>query len=290
MRFPPDAGLARMLESFGLTPEAMLGHGGEARVYALDEQRVLRVYRAGTDPEEVDRRTALLSELVGSRERVPFSIPQVLDTVPGAGRVATVERRLPGRQLTEVLGESAGEARESLVRAYLDAAACIRDLALKRPGYGDVCRSEPILTETFRAYLEQRAARSLAAAGPRFARVDPAALARALPEPKDGAFVHLDAYPGNMLAEGGAITAVIDFGVVAIRGDARLDPLSATAYLSPLITPGATEADGAVAAQWLSEHGLDTFYEPARRWIAAFWSAAVDDAGLHQWCRSVLLG
>ena len=121
MRFPPDAGLARMLESFGLTPEAMLGHGGEARVYALDEQRVLRVYRAGTDPEEVDRRTALLSELVGSRERVPFSIPQVLDTVPGAGRVATVERRLPGQPLTEILRESEGDAREALVRAYLEA-------------------------------------------------------------------------------------------------------------------------------------------------------------------------
>ena len=42
MRFPPDAGLARMLESFGLPPEAMLGPGGEALVYALDEQRVVR--------------------------------------------------------------------------------------------------------------------------------------------------------------------------------------------------------------------------------------------------------
>ncbi|MEE2702946.1 MAG: aminoglycoside phosphotransferase family protein [Myxococcota bacterium] len=289
MRFPPDFGLAQMLESNGLTPDAMIGYGGEARVYALDEGRVLRVYRQGTDLERVERRTALLSELARSRDRVPFSIPEVLEPARTEGRIATVERRLPGRPLTEILRESEGDAREALVRAYLEAAARIRDLAIEASAYGDLCQSEPISTETFQAYLEQRAARNLAVAGPPFERVDPAALARALPEPAGGAFVHLDAYPGNMLSDGRAITAVIDFGVVAIRGDARLDPLSAAAYLSPLITPGAIEADGVVATHWLSEHGMGALYEPARRWIAAFWSPASNDDGLHRWCRSVLL-
>jgi hypothetical protein len=50
-------------------------------------------------------------------------------------------------------------------------------------------------------------------------------------------FVHLDAFAGNMLAEGSVVSAVTDFGVTAEAGDARLDPLTAPVYLSaPEIT------------------------------------------------------
>ena len=289
MRFPPDDSLSRLLEYFAVTPEAMLGRGGEASVYSLDARRVLRVYRPGTNPGTVERRTRLLEELNQSRGRVSFSIPEVLDSVRRAGRIATVERRLSGRPLTELLQKSSGDLRETLLRAYLEAAAGIRDLRIYRSVFGDLCQDDPVLTETFRPYLSQRAARNLAVAGAPFDRVDPDSLARDLPEPKNRAFVHLDAYPGNMLADASEITAVLDFGVVAICGDARLDPLSAAAYLSPLITPGAIATDDVVARHWLAERGLGELYEPARRWLAAFWSSARDDDGLQRWCRSVLL-
>ena len=50
-------------------------------------------------------------------------------------------------------------------------------------------------------------------------------------------FVHLDAFAGNMLAEGSVVSAVTGFGVTAEAGDARLDPLTAPVYLSaPEIT------------------------------------------------------
>jgi aminoglycoside phosphotransferase (APT) family kinase protein len=99
----------------------------------------------------------------------------------------------------------------------------------------------------------------------------------------------MDAFPGNMLVEGGTVTAVLDFGTVSIVGDRRLDPLAAAAYLAPLITPTATDSDLSVAREWLAGRGLDDLYEAAQRWIAAFWSIARDDLRLHQWCRSILL-
>jgi len=40
---------------------------------------------------------------------------------------------------------------------------------------------------------------------------------------------------------------------------------------------------------WLRSAGLDQWFEPARRWLAAFWSFAVDDPFVLRWCRSVLL-
>jgi hypothetical protein len=289
MSRPDDAVLLRVLRVFGVGSDALLGSGGEASVYALDHDRVLRVHHRGTSREGVEGRRALLSELGKSAARVPFAVPTVLDTTACEGRFVTIEPRLPGRPLTETLGESSGDDRVSLVRAYLDAAAAIGDLVIRRPWYGELSDAGAIRTETFREYLEKRAARSLSGAGREFGGIDPRELAAALPEPAQAALVHMDAFPGNMLAEHGQVTAVLDFGTVSIVGDRRLDPLTAAAYLAPLITPTATDSDLRVARQWLADRGLDDLYEPALRWIAAFWSVARDDLRLHRWCRSILL-
>ena len=99
----------------------------------------------------------------------------------------------------------------------------------------------------------------------------------------------MDAFPGNMLADGEAVTAVLDFGVVALMGDRRLDPLTAAAYLADDIARVTTDSDRAVAHEWLVARGLADLFLPVQRWCATFWSFARDDARLHQWCRSVLL-
>ena len=65
---------------------------------------------------------------------------------------------------------------------------------------------------------------------------------------------------------------------------------SAAAYLaSPEITPVATSADVDVAMSWLRAAGLHELFEPAQRWLAAFWCFALDDPRVLGWCRSVLL-
>jgi Ser/Thr protein kinase RdoA (MazF antagonist) len=283
-----ETGLAEILNQFGIAHDALLGRGGEALVYALDAERVARIYHKGAGRATVDARAALLQELSGSAHGVPFAIPAVLETLVVEGRIVTVERRLPGRPLIDLLGEAVGSTRSALIRSYLDAAAHIGDLIADRPWYGDLMGGGAIRTATFGDYLAQRAARSLAV-GEEFAQIDPRALAAALPEPSAGALVHLDAFPGNMLADGEGITAVVDFGVVAIVGDRRLDPLTAVAYLTPAITPTATDEDRRVAHAWLEEKELADLFLPAQRWIAAFWSFASNDEPLYEWCQSILL-
>jgi hypothetical protein len=44
-----------------------------------------------------------------------------------------------------------------------------------------------------------------------------------------------------------------------------------------------------VAQEWLAERGLEELYGATRRWLAAFWSFARDDAALFGWCQRVLL-
>ena len=80
---------------------------------------------------------------------------------------------------------------------------------------------------TWRGYLEERVNRSLRRSTPAFRGVSAAALAAALPDAAEPAFVHLDAFAGNMLATGTTITAVIDIGLTSASGDARLDPVAA---------------------------------------------------------------
>ena len=291
MKEAPQAAPDTVLHTLGIGPDDLLGQGGETWVYALDKARVARIYRPGTTASGVNGRISLLQEMAANAHRVPFAIPTVLDKLEIDEHWVTIERRLPGRPLIDLLAEVRGPSRERLIMAYLEAAAAIHRLNVARPWYGELLDGpDAIRTATYREYLARRAARNLAEAGADFAHVSAPALAEALPEPDTPSLVHLDAFAGNMLAnEDGMITAVIDFGVVAIMGDARLDALATAVYLDPAITPTATDRDRRLAQNWLVDNDLAHLYQPARRWLAAFWSFAQDDPPLHQWCRDVLL-
>jgi aminoglycoside phosphotransferase len=287
--FPDDAGLIAVLRGFGVAADAVLGHGGEAWVYALDHDRVLRVLHPGGRAQAVLRRQRLVDELALGRSS--FALPSVLDVGELHGRVFTVEQRLPGRSVMDELRSCDGPARARLIEAHLDAAAAIGDLHLfPRDGFGELIADDGITTATWRAYLEQRAAANLARSVSELRSIDPVAVADGLPNTTMAAFVHLDAFAGNMLTDGARITAVLDVGSTSIAGDRRLDPLAAAVYLtSRQITPTATAADVDVVTSWLRTADLFDWFDPARRWLAAYWSAAIDDPQLLEWCRDVLL-
>ena len=284
-----DTELAPVLSALGLTDAQRLGGGSEASVYALDAERVARIHRPGTAPQSIAFRNALLNELSQSAERVPFALPTVLDQKEVAGRTVTIERCLPGEPLSTVLETLEGAARTKLIERYLEAVALIGELEVARPWLGDLREADAVRTSTFRAYLTERAARSLALAGTDFATISPQALAAALPEPNQKALVHFDAFAGNVLCDGETITAILDFGATALIGDRRLDPLTAVIYLTPEITPSATEQDRLTAQRWLEAQGWANLFEPMQRWVAAYWAFASDDLELHAWCRRVLL-
>lgn len=287
--FPNDAGLVAVLRRLGVSADALLGHGGEAWVYSLDHERVLRVLHAGGRAEDVRRRQGLVDELSLAKPR--FALPAVLDVGEIDGRVFAVERRLPGRSVLEELRFCEGPARARLIEAHLDVAAAIGDLHLRtRDRFGDLIVDDAITTTTWGAYLERRAAGNLARSTPEFGSIDPVAIAESLPDVTDPMFVHLDAFTGNMLTDGTHITAVLDIGPTSVAGDRRLDPLAAAVYLAaPQITPAATPKDVDVAMSWLRAVGLHDLFVPARRWLAAYWSAAIDDPRVLDWCRAVLL-
>ncbi len=289
MDFPGDPGLVAVALRFGVAPDALLGHGAEAWVYALDDDRVLRVLRDGGRKADVLRRMALVEGLALAQP--VYRLPEVLDVGEVAGRTYAIERRLPGRSMLEELGRIEGTARERLIEAYLDTSASLGDLHLPaHTGFGELIADDSIVAPTWHAYLEHRAAANLARSTPELRHVDSVGIAGGLPDVATASFVHLDAFAGNFLSDGVRITAVIDIGASSLAGDRRLDPIASAVYLSdPHLTPTATAHDVDVALSWLRANGLAEWLEPARRWLAAYWSFEADDPEAIAWCSDVLL-
>lgn len=283
-----DRDLAEVLRRFGIGPGDLLGWGGEAAVFALDAERVLRVLHPGGRLPALTRRFELVDEL-GSAG-APFALPALLEVSVRVDRVCAVERRQAGTSVLRALDRATGLDRDRLIDNHLDAAARLGDLHLAPRGwYGDLLADDAVRTASWRGFLTDRVRRSLAQAGPEFGRIDPLALADALPDADGEAFVHLDAFAGNMMTTGTAITAVIDIGTTSAVGDRHLDPVAAAVYLgSQQITANATPRDLDVVRSWLRSHDLLDRYEPTRRWLAAYWAWAVDDVKLQDWCRTVL--
>lgn len=288
--FPDDPGLIAVALRFDVAPHDLLGHGGEAWVYALDDERVLRVLHRGGEVADVLRRSALVAELV--RAPAAYRFPEVLDVGECEGRAYAIERRLPGRSMLSELGSLQGAARRRLIEAYLDASASLGDLRLPaHDGFGELIASDAIVAPTWRSYLMERAARNLSSSTPELRDVDPGPIVDGLPEATSAAFVHLDAFAGNFLTDGVRITAVLDVGASSLAGDRRIDPIASAVYLSDLhVTPTATPDDVRVARAWLRSAQLDQWFEPVRRWLAAYWSFEVHDPNVIAWCSEVLLG
>jgi len=287
--FPSDPGLVAVALRFGIAPSALLGHGAEAWVYALDNERVLRVLHDGGKKADVLRRMALVQELALSHP--VYRLPEVLDLGEVEGRTYAIERRLPGRSMMEELGRLEGAERERLIEAYLDTSAVLGDLRIPaHTGFGDLIADDSIVAPTWHEYLEERAARNLARSIPELRQVDPVGIADGLPDTGAPSFVHLDLFAGNLLTDGVRVTAVLDIGASSLAGDRRLDPIASAVYLAdPHVTPTATAHDVDVALAWLRAAGLAEWFERGRRWLAAYWSFEVDDPKVIAWCSEVLL-
>jgi hypothetical protein len=276
------------LASFNPGQAELLGEGGEAQIYALDEGHVVRLFRNGARAEDVSARTELLADIAAAATHLPFETPLVLEQGEYLGRLYTIEKRIPGTSLLKALAVTQGNSRRNLIEQYMEAAWHIGNLNITRTFIGELCRKDAIQTTTWQAFLVERARRNLAASP--LAHIDAGVVAAPVGELSGTpAFVHLDYFAGNVMVNEGQLTAVVDFGYSSIMGDRRMNALAAAAHLvTPRITPTVTANDQAIAFAWLRERDLLNYYESGVRWLAAYWAFASDDAELYAWCTSIL--
>lgn len=283
---------------FGVTDDDLLGQGGESAVYALDAQRVLRIYK-GDNLAYLVRRQAFYAEL--QSYGLPFATPEYLEIGTHEGVHYVVERRMSGRDFAQVLPTLAGHDRTRALLSYLEVAGQIGRVRLPGRPFGELAApGVPIQTATWGEYLAARRAAMLAHSRtdlkddvPRLDDVLAAVEQRLAPLAawQEPCLVHGDYCPGNVFIDDGLrICGVGDFGYSTVVGDPRQDISAAIAFLE--VTPGYHPEDTAqllgVAAAWWGEPILDV-YTAYRLYYSIYFSGCKqDDWSTYRWCTANL--
>ena len=280
----PGPDEAAILDRFGIGTDALIGAGGESRVFALDAERVLRVLGGPPDLAVVD----LVRGWTGVDRGV--RVPAVLEVGRTGGQHWTVDVRVPGESLAGWLGRGQREARRRAVLAeYLDVAGCLRRLPIASGGFRALFVPDAVPAgATLVELLQERAEYGMAFGGNLLRGVLPdldAILARLWADlgRRDAvpAFVHNDYFPGNVMTDGERITGVIDVSVHALAADPVMDEVGAACFVELVDYPDAG-ADAAWLSARLAERlGTDAWLVDAyRRWYALYYSM---DPALLDW-------
>ena len=283
-----------VLRRFSLSTNDLLGFGGESRVYALDDDRILRVYERGIDRGYVDRLREFYESL--GRHDLPFEIPVVLVIATHDDLLYAIEQRIHGERMSNFLKTAAGDARQQSLVSYVETAALIQSIPLEASEFGELLSSRPVLRPTWPDYLltmgrsaASRAAADLKADVPGFAELlssweKSLGLVADVTTPS---LVHGDYFPGNvMVDEHGQVIAVIDFSPMTVAGDPRLDVLCALIFIE--VDDGYEPSDSEIVRQLIAErHGeavlrLEDVY---RTYYSLYFAPAkTTDRRLYDWC------
>ena len=229
--------------SLNLSQAELLGEGGEAQIYALDNAHIVRLFREGESAEDFAARTNLLAEIVAGAAHLPFETPVVLEQGAFFGRIYTIEKRIPGTSLLSALSTTQGTVRRSLIEQCKAAAWKIGSIHITRPFIGEIGRKDANQATAWQAYLTVRARCSLAASP--LTNIEQDALAASVGELSDApAFVHLEDFSGSVMVHEDQLAAVIDFGYSSVICDRRMNAMVPAAHLvTPHITPTITADD-----------------------------------------------
>jgi hypothetical protein len=224
-----------ILAEFGIGASALIGSGRQSLVYALDDARVLRVFRRGGDMVALTRLKAFLADIDG---RADIATP-LIEKIDSAARF-TVERRLPGTAMIALMPGLKGGRRRTALANYVAGADKIAAIDYRDRPYGHLLAPAPIRAGTWTEFLRRSLDRALMRNGAVIAAEvgdaeDLRARALALSEPLTPrpakALVHGDYFPGNVLLDAAlTVSGLVDFSAYHHgadlpgddpRGDAR---------------------------------------------------------------------
>ena len=294
-----SAGEDSLLADFGTSPDRLLGAGGESEVLALDDQRVLRLYR---QRHEAPQQTlAQLRALYSSWADVDIGLelPMILEAGERGGRLYSLDRRFSGRPFSPWLASAKPGERRTALLSFLDATARLAALPSPVPGFARLVGPNAPAKFDSAAELARNMLVGPALAGrSQLARDQPDVaevwerLQTDLSERQVApVLVHGDICPPNaylsMGPDGPVVTGIGDFSPHTVHGDPMMDVTGAVAFLE--LEPYAEAADDAVwletvaVERWGVEtaHWIDVY----RRFYGFYFSNAYEfDPALYGWC------
>ncbi len=283
-----------VLQRFSLGQDDLLGFGGESRVYALSDERVLRVYERGADRDYVGRLRTFYDGL--SVQDLPFELPVVLELDELDGILYAIEQRIQGECMTDFLKAATGEARTRSLVSYVETANRIQELPVEASEFGELLVPKPMRRPTWAEYLAAHARDSLSRGEDNLKEDVPDlgnivdAWEKELELVSDvttPSLVHGDYFPGNvMVDERGIVIAVIDFSPMTVAGDPRLDVLCALIFIE--VDHGYQPGDSEIVRQLIADrHGeaVLRLADVCRTYYSLYFSPVKrSDPRLYKWC------
>jgi aminoglycoside phosphotransferase (APT) family kinase protein len=283
--------VAQLLNAFGVTSDRPLGSGQESDVFAIDDRRVLRLYRHPSDQRHLAQLANFYTQL--DRRDAPFLVPELIEFGERDGVAYAVEARVSGIDLAKALGRMEGEEQFQAIRNYVDAAAAIQSLKHPQAQFGEIIAASPVRRETWAEFVVARAVQCLdehrhllvgMLESPErgILALEARLASRATATPS---LVHGDYFPENvMVADDGRVCGVIDFGALTVIGDADLD--LACAVLNMTGMTGVTSEDRRVALKRAEAFGLtkETLELYGLYYAFRFLGALRENDGLFRWC------
>jgi putative membrane protein len=272
------SGEDEVLGYFDIGPSQLLGSGGESRVFALDDERVLRLYHATHEgPEPVAAQLRALYDSWAGVD-VGVEVPRILAVGRLGGRSYTVDRRMSGRSFSAWLAQASATERRHALTSYLDAALALQALPTPVAGFarlvGDGAPQEfgslaELLTHQMNSAL-MRSRERLEHDVPAVVEVWNALQADLIERQCVPRLVHGDLCPPNTYVsrapDGSAVVSGIgDFSPHTLVADPLMDVAGAVCFLE-------LEAyEGAVAdAVWLGELAIARLGSDTVRWIGVY--------------------
>jgi putative membrane protein len=288
-----------LLRAFGTSRDQLLGSGGESEVFAVDHERVLRLYRSR---HEAPQRTgAQLQALYESWRGVDIGIelPLIIEVGDGGGGFYTVDRRFSGRNFSRWLQDADLAQRRSALVSFLDATEQLQRLPSPVPGFARLIgEGAPQQFGTLSELLASMLQGPLATSRTRLERDVPGIVevwnrlhGDVAERSVSPALVHGDICPPNAYLSQGpvgpVVTGIGDFSPHTMNADPLLDLAGAVIFLE--LEP---YADATSDAAWLEgvaveRHGREIVHwiEVYRRYYGFYFSNAYAvDPTLYAWC------
>ena len=299
VRTDDHQGEAELLAAFGTSRDQLLGSGGESEVFAIDHERVLRLYRSR---HEAPRRTATQLQILyqsWAGSDIGLELPMILESGERNGRFFTVDRRLSGRNFSGWLQHADMAQRRPALIGFLDATERLQQLPSPVPGFArligeDAPQQFGTLVELLSSMLKgplQSSRTQLERDIPDVAEVWNRLYGELAQRSVLPAIVHGDVCPPNAYLsqgpEGPVVTGIGDFSPHTVHADPLMDVAGALIFLE--LEP---YADAAADAAWLEAVAVERHGREIVRWIDVyrrfygfyFSNAYAFDPRLYAWC------
>jgi serine/threonine protein kinase len=223
-----------LLERFQLSQVDFLGSGMEAEVYALNNDRVLKVYN---DLPDVTKQEKLRGFYAGLKaDRLSYELPYIHDILVENERLVTIEKRIQGSDMQSELPGMTYDEQTNMMETYLQANMALQSVQ-ESSNFGGftLFHDDRIVPGTIHNWfdlLKEMVVLKQAELKPYFTRdvlnyeekMKLVLEKLALGYEGDYSIIHGDFYPGNILInEKHEVTGLIDFGMLTMYGDYLFD-------------------------------------------------------------------